>query len=319
MARKFSKMEIRGLAPAVYDIFKNTMPQIDTPLPRLYIADGRNFHKVREQALADVSCSYKEIPADESIMEYIHGEDGGAILIRQNLLPDNSQQSFCWFLWHELGHWYAINSEQDNLHRYNDPDLLDNITFADRLRGIDTAALLQKQEGYWFWQEFIAEAISKYVSGKYDAQHYTYKPNHIEWNPSVWGPIMDYLDNLLDAAFSPFNSTVDEYALAHYFANLFMRDVVVLFVRAAEACELRVYDGEKIVYPDGLIDPTGISDIDPEEFQPAMWDLHALLKSQMQKERFWEIDENYLQELGKCVMTLRGIKRQLIAAGDWEE
>ena len=94
---------------------------------------------------------------------------------------------------------------------------------------------------------------------------------------------------------------------------------VVLFVRAAEACELRVYDGEKIVYPDGLIDPTGISDIDPEEFQPAMWDLHALLKSQMQKERFWEIDENYLQELGKCVMTLRGIKRQLIAAGDWEE
>lgn len=105
MARKFSKMEIQGLAPAAYDLFKNIMPQINTPLPRLYIADGRNFLKVREQVLSDVSCSYKEIPADESIMEYIHGENGGAILIRQNLLPDNNEQSFCWFLWHELGHW----------------------------------------------------------------------------------------------------------------------------------------------------------------------------------------------------------------------
>ena len=130
--------------------------------------------------------SHKEIPADDSIMEYIHGEKGGAILIRQNLLPNDSEQNFCWFLWHELGHWYAINSEKDDLHRFNDPDLLDTITFADRLRGIDNTSLQLKQEGYWFWQEFIAEAISKYVSGKYDAERYTHKPNHIDWNPSVF-------------------------------------------------------------------------------------------------------------------------------------
>lgn len=117
---------------------------------------------------------------------------------------------------------HAINSEKDDLHRYNDPDLLDSISLADRLRGIDIASLQLKQECYWFWQEFIAESISKYVSSKYDAEHYNKKPDHIDWNPVVWDPVVHYLDNMLDAAVSPFNCTVDEYALAHYFANLFI-------------------------------------------------------------------------------------------------
>lgn len=319
MAKRFSKLEIQCLAPAAYNIFKSIMPPVTFPCPQIYVANGRDFRKVREQALTDVSCPYKEIPAEDSIMEYIHGEKGSAILIRQNLLPDKDEKSFCWFFWHELGHWYAINSEKDDLHRYNDPELLDNISLANRLRGIDTTSLQLKQEGYWFWQEFIAEAISKYVAGKYDAEHYTKKPDHIDWNPVVWGPIVHYLDDMLDAAFSPFNSTVDEYALAHYFANLFMRDVVVLYVKAAEAGELLVNDNGKIVYPDKLVEPTCISDIDPKMFQPAMWELHKLLKRQMQKERFWEIDENYLLELGKHIKELRDVQNQLITAGDWDE
>lgn len=319
MSKALTKLEIQCLAPATYDIFKRIMPPINTPLPQLYIANGRNFRKIREQALSDIACPYKEMPADDSIMEYIHGEKGGAILIRQNLLPDNSEQNFCWFLWHELGHWYAINSERDDLHRYNDPDLLDNISLADRIKGVDTTVLRLKQEGYWFWQEFIAEAISKYVSGKYDAERYTHKPDHIDWNPSIWGPIAQYLMDLLDAAFSPFNCTVDDYALAHYFANLLMRDVIILYVKAAKAGELKIYKDNKIQYADKPVEPTSISDIDPEAFQPTMWKLHELLDSQMQKERFWEIDENYLLELGKHIKELRDIKEQLIAAGDWDE
>lgn len=319
MSKSLTKLEIQCLAPAAYDIFKRIMPPINTPLPQLYIANGRNFRKIREQALSDIACPYKEMPADDSIMEYIHGEKGGAILIRQNLLPDNSEQNFCWFLWHELGHWYAINSERDDLHRYNDPDLLDNISLADRIKGVDTTVLRLKQEGYWFWQEFIAEAISKYVSGKYDAEHYTDKPDHIDWNPSIWGPIAQYLLDLLDAAFSPFNCTVDDYALAHYFANLLMRNVIILYVKAAKAGELKIYKDNKIQYADKPVEPTSISDIDPEAFQPTMWKLHELLDSQIQKERFWEIDENYLLELGKYIKELRAIKEQLIAAGDWDE
>lgn len=316
MTKTLTKSEIQCLAPAAYDIFRRIMPPINTSLPQLYIADGRNFRKIRNQALSNVACPYKETPVDDSVMEYIHGEKGGAILIRQNLLPDNSEKNFGWFLWHELGHWYAINTEKDDLHRYNDPELLDNITFADRLRGIDTISLQLKQKGYWFWQEFIAEAISKYVAGKYDAERYTRQSDHIDWIPSVWGPIAQYLIDLLDAAFSPFSNTIDDYALAHYFANLFMRDVVILYVKAAEAGELLVNKGGKIVYPDEPIEPTCISDIDPDRFQPATWALYKLLKHQMQKERFWEIDESYLLELGKCIKELQNIKECLIAAAD---
>ena len=124
--------------------------------------------------------------------------------------------------------------------------------------------------------------------------------------------------DLLDAAFSPFCSTIDDYALAHYFANLFMRDVVILYVEAAEAGELLVNKYGKFVCPDEPIEPICISDIDSEEFQPATWELYKLLKNQMKKERFWEIDESYLLELGKGIKELQNIKERLIAAGDWD-
>ena len=84
-------------------------------------------------------------------------------MIRQNLLPDNDKQSFYWFLWHELGHWYTRNTEPDDLRRYSNPNLLDAVTLSDRLRGVNTTITQLKQDGYWFWQEFIAEAISQYV------------------------------------------------------------------------------------------------------------------------------------------------------------
>lgn len=109
--------------------------------------------------------------SEAAIMEYIHGNKGYAILIRQNLLPDKNFEHFCSMLWHELGHFYAIISEITDLHRYNDPGLADdrrNIEFdaaGKPVSGLSEERL--KQEGYWFWQEFIAEAISKYVSYKH--------------------------------------------------------------------------------------------------------------------------------------------------------
>ena len=65
-------------------------------------------------------------------MEYIHGETGKAILIRRELVADLPVHDdfelhvyFERFFWHELGHFYAINAETDNLHRYNAPGLVD--------------------------------------------------------------------------------------------------------------------------------------------------------------------------------------------------
>ena len=87
--------------------------------------------------------------------------------------------------------------------------------------------------------------------------------------------------------------------------------LIVVFVKAAE--------NKEILVKDEPIDPTGISDLEPEEFQPALWELYKLLKNQMQKERFWEIDENYLQGLGKWINELRDIMDQLITTYDWEQ
>lgn len=319
MPKKFSKAELQSLVPSACDIFKSIMPPINASLPKIYFADGRNFLKVRREALSNIGCPEKALPAEDSIMEYIHGEQSSAILIRQNLLPDNDEQNFYWFFWHELGHWYTRNIEPDDLRRYNDPNLLDTVTLGDRLRGVSTTITQLKQEGYWFWQEFIAEAISQYVSGEYDAQQFD-NSQPIEWRSSVYFPIIIYLDSMLDAAFSP-DDAVDEYALAHYFANLLMRDVIVLFEKAAEAGKLISNipdDFELPDDPDDPMDPTRISDIEYEEFQPVLRELHTLLKSQVQKEHFWEIDENFLLELGRHIKKLRDIKIQIIAATELE-
>jgi hypothetical protein len=54
-------------------------------------------------------------------MEYIHGDKGGAISSSAKSAPDKNDEHFCWMLWHEMGHFYAINSEVTDLHHYNDP------------------------------------------------------------------------------------------------------------------------------------------------------------------------------------------------------
>ena len=87
-------------------------------------------------------------------MEYIHGENGNAILIRRELVADlpvhsDSQLHFYFehFYWHELGHCYAINAETNNLHRYNEPDLVDTrIYMMQRLMAADTAVNVKSRK-----------------------------------------------------------------------------------------------------------------------------------------------------------------------------
>ena len=50
-----------------------------------------------------------------------------------------------------------------------------------------------------------------------------------------------------------------------------------------------------IVLPDDEIEPTCISDVDDERFRAQLWKM---------KERFWEIDEEFLLEIGTCIGEL---------------
>lgn len=72
---------------------------------------------------------------------------------------------------------------------------------------------------------------------------------------------------LLDEALGHYLSTIDEYSLAHYFANLLMDDFIVLYVKAAAEQKLKVYDNGSIVLSDTEIEPTCISDLDDERYK----------------------------------------------------
>lgn len=61
------------------------MPAINVPFPPVYTATASSFTRARNKIVKEVQCPHKEAP-DTSIMEYIHGNAGGAILIRRDLI-----------------------------------------------------------------------------------------------------------------------------------------------------------------------------------------------------------------------------------------
>ena len=83
-----------------------------------------------------------------------------------------------------------------------------------------------------------------------------------------------------------------------------MDDFIVLYVKAAADRKLKVYDDGMIVLPDDEIEPTCISDVDDERFRAQLWKMKELLETQVKKERFWEIDEEFLLEIGTCIGEL---------------
>lgn len=227
-------------AEEAIELFKQIMPPIITPFPPVYTSAASSYSRTRRKIVKNISCPYTEEPLD-SIMEYIHGETGNAILIRRELIADLPVQDdyerhihFECFFWHELGHFYAINSERDNLHRYNAPGLVDDSPVYDAaIDGCGLSSERRKQEGYWFLQEFIAEVIANYVSYTIRSSGDSYHPELLDWTVDVWGGIPKQLCNLLDETFFYYPSTLDEYALAHYFAKLLTDDFTMLHVKAA--------------------------------------------------------------------------------------
>ena len=78
----------------------------------------------------------------------------------------------------------------------------------------------------------------------------------------------------------------------------------MLYVKAAADRKLKVYDDGMIVLPEEEIEPTCISDVDDERFRVQLWKMKGLLETQVKKERFWEINEGFLLEIGTCIGEL---------------
>ena len=315
-----SIQQIKKWQSEAIEIFTSYFP-LDF-LPEIHIANERNLIATRDNILIDLESETAHVDRHEydSIMETIKGKYGWAILINQKDIPTPSQNPnadyyFYHFLWHELGHFLAIKSETTDLHRYNNPGLAD-----------DTHANRAKQEGYWFWSEFIAEAISNHVdvNWRQSREDAVYRPDLIEWEPRVWYPIAEKLEGYLEDVFSAYHLTVDEYILGIYFATLLKDDMCQLYQKAADECRLLTYDETnrwfcktRKIEP-GEIDATCI-DTQDEEYQPILHEMLEMLKDKLSEEQFWIVDEDWIQKIGEKILALNDKKLALIYHANEEE
>ncbi|MCD7825921.1 MAG: hypothetical protein LUH14_08175 [Clostridiaceae bacterium] len=316
--------------PEAQEIFKRYM-SVDTlpggTLPPIYIGAPRNILSLRAELVEKTKSHQVNTPDPyDSIMEMIHGDAGDAILIQQKLVPGGNmaQINFNHALWHEFGHYFAIYNESDIKDEYG-ASALHHYCDQNNLAGDEEFSVERdKQQGYWFWSEFIAECIANYV----DEQHCridnaeAYHPERLVWTQNLWEYCFDQLAYMLDTALSAYPNTVDDAALALYFASLLTKDVMKRFVKAAENGELLEYD-----YTQGKagatkpleekIDSTCITET-PDAFQDTLWDIKAVLERQLKKEEFWKVDAHFLDEVGGYIGLLSMDKMLLKFTGSGE-
>ena len=60
--------------------FEQIMPDLGIPFPSVYTSTTSSYSRTRKKIIKSIGCPHTEEPPD-SIMEYIHGEKGNAILI----------------------------------------------------------------------------------------------------------------------------------------------------------------------------------------------------------------------------------------------
>lgn len=115
--------------------------------------------------------------------------------------------------------------------------------------------------------------------------------------------------------FTTYPTTIDEAALAMYFATLLMDDATKRYVHAAEKGSLRVYDSKHRSkrMESGDIEPTCIPD-QSEAYRNILWEMKGALEKQMAKEHFWEIDEDWLETIEQKSVDMGNEKIVLLAA-----
>ena len=200
-----SQRQMKEWIPETIELFKSVMASNHARFPEICIVSDKTMDRIRNSLLARTQSQAKirvEIPA----METLHGPGGDAIIIYQNAFrgaywDEESKGSFQHFLWHELGHFYALNMEDpaDNYSRFMDqkphPD--------------EYEALL----GYSFWSEFIAEVIACKVT----------PAQEIDWEGYNWYPIRNELRRLLFGALNTSGMGINWYDLAFYIAKVTSR------------------------------------------------------------------------------------------------
>lgn len=282
-----TQKKIKEWIPEAVAAFRAVMPPIEKEYPAIYIASEATLYKVRNEPVRLTgSTSYETNAPYSAIMEYIHGDKGDAILIYQKHCL-NDLKDFQHTLWHELGHFFAVSSETSNLFRYISQRETDNEI---------------ARNGYYFWKEFIAEAISNYVGAKYSEP---WSEKQLE--DSYWEPLYSKLKYLIQGAFGTkkYHSIVDEEMLGVYFATMITDHDTQNFVSAGLDNKLLKFDAKKYRFvPVGEdFDPTALSGVSGV-YGDDLLDLMDMLYDQAERDNFWIIDEPTLELIGDALSRL---------------
>lgn len=258
------------------DIFCHHMPNAQNLMNdvKIVLVSEKRWRKVRSQIVTDILSD--QIDVDDTVMfETIHGKLGTVILLRQKFVREYYE--FCKMLWHEMGHAYSIEFECPgaNFIRFNAPGLADERA---------------QQEGYWLWQEFIAESISNYV---YHCHYSKNTDNHTIVLSK--GQIEDNLRKLMIIAFQYFQYTMDEKALGIYYATVLMdKDIINA-------------DAESLY----ILHSSILHSVD-KKFHKALNTIMDILKEQVTHEQFWRISSDKLERIGEHLLSMNTIKTSLI-------
>ena len=294
-----SQKQMKEWIPGAIKDFQEKMPPVDIPYPEIHIVTDRTMIATRN-ALLEKTQSPTKIRGNAPAMETLHGPGGNAILIYQKgfrgqIWDDNPQEMFTHFLWHELGHFYVLSKEDPN----------DNfIRFMDQKPHPDEYEALL---GYWFWSEFIAEAIACRMEPDVE----------IEWKDFDWYTPRNRLIGYLNGAFNTSDNEVGVYDLAFYFARLLSDKTTVRFIEAAKTGRLKVRDSylspNKKTFSEAGIDPTGLDGLDTR-FAPYIQDLKEYMECILSEKEYWKIELEDLKTIGLIICAMNRIMFMDVAA-----
>ena len=286
-----TQRKMKEWIPETVKLFQTVMPSIDVPYPEIWIVTDKTMDKVRNLLLEKTQSQAKlrlGIPA----METIHGAGGDAIIVYQQafrgaLWDEGCKGRFQHFLWHELGHFYALRMEDpaENFSRF-----MDQKPHPDEFE-----ALL----GYSFWSEFIAETIAGRV---------TPEPE-IDWSRFDWYPVRNELTSLLSEAFNASGTEVSWYDLAFYIAKVLSDKTVIGFLDAAKNGKVKVrkpYDYihlTQMSFDEAKIDPSGLDGL-TKELLPIVKDLYKYMELQLMEEKYWRVTYEDLVTIGTIIHAM---------------
>lgn len=283
-----TQKEMKEWYPGILSVFQKDMPDISKPLPELAIGTRITWEKKRADLVERLQ-SNQVNPDRNGALEIIHGANGDAILVYQYRLGNvvNCFTDFRHFIWHELGHFYAINTQDSSFVRF-----MDQQPHPDEYEAF---------RGYYFWSEFIAEKIACDLEPEVE----------IDWSTADYRVARNHLGRYLVDGIEMTDDVIDWYWLSFYFARILSDKVILGYLQAAKDGTLkchRAYGEKEIPFSESGIDPLCLDLID-ESFRQIVIEIKGILESQLKRDNPYDVSFETISALGDWIITIERLHK----------